>query len=165
VIEVSEKTWGLKKTHGFKPGMYDRTILCAANTGGTLYMAGNKFILDTHHNRLMGKFPGGGDWSGYERLRFDAKCGAAAVIHMGVEDADIQPPVLRRFSIPAGKWVTVEVDLTRAVEARGMDLASMANFWLVLEEMEKPAALLLDNVRQMANMPFPASETLLKPRF
>ena len=59
------------------------------------------------------------DWSGYERLWVDVLCNAPAELWLALEDDLIEPPVMRTFRIPEKQWVTLEVNLSEAVRARG----------------------------------------------
>lgn len=86
------------------------------------------------------------DWSGYERLWVDVRCKTTAELWLALEDDVIEPPVMRTFRIPKGIWVTLEVDLDQAVASRGLDLAKIANFWLLGRAAQR-AELRVDNVR------------------
>ena len=87
------------------------------------------------------------DWSGYDLLRIDVRFEAGAEkLWVEIEDDVVEPPVARTFSnLPGGRWVTVEVNLKRAVAERGLDLRRMANIWLVAK-CEK-GNILVDNIR------------------
>jgi hypothetical protein len=87
------------------------------------------------------------DWSGHDRLWIDARADtAAAEVRLAVEDAVLEPPVVRAYTLPAGRWVTLELDLREAVRARGLDLARIANFWL-LGRAPRRTEMRLDNIR------------------
>lgn len=101
------------------------------------------------------------DWSGYGRLRADVRCDdASAELRWAVEDDVIEPPVVTTYRVPKGRWVTLELDLERAVEARGLDLRRMANFWF-LGVADRAADLRIDNVR-LARPDAPASHPVLR---
>ncbi|MHC4739017.1 MAG: hypothetical protein ACYS9Y_08955, partial [Planctomycetota bacterium] len=87
------------------------------------------------------------DWSGYERLRMDVRCEEGPVeIWLAVEDDVMEPPVVRTFNAPKGEWVTLEVDLKKAVEVRELDLSKIANFWLMGRAPVR-TTVRIDNVR------------------
>ncbi len=87
------------------------------------------------------------DWSGYERLLMDVRCEEASVeVWLAVEDDIMEPPVVRKFNAPKGKWVTLEVDLKKAVEVRQMDLSKITNFWLMGRAPVR-TTVRIDNIR------------------
>jgi len=87
------------------------------------------------------------DWSGYERLLIDVRCEEASVeVWLAVEDDVMEPPVVRKFNAPKGQWVTLEVDLKKAVEVRRMDLSKIANFWLMGRAPVR-TTVRIDNIR------------------
>ena len=87
------------------------------------------------------------DWSGYDLLRMDIRCKEAPVeVWLALEDNIIEPPVMRKFKVPTGKWVTLELDLNKAVKAREMDLAKIANFWLI-GRASAHSVMRIDNIR------------------
>ncbi len=88
------------------------------------------------------------DWSGYDVLRADVKSDRGDVkMWIGLEDDEIEPYLRQSFQFPAGKWVTLEVDLRRAARERGMDLKRMRNLWTFVWETSAPTTVLMDNVR------------------
>ncbi len=141
----------------------------------------SRFYPDTREglqaHRLMTTFqwlakadPALRDWSGYERLWVDVLCDGPAELWLAVEDDLIEPPVMRTFRIPQDKWVTLEVDLSRAAALRGLDLAKIANFWLLgrsphesPHESPQRAELRIDNVR-IVKRGVPAPKRLLRDR-
>ena len=67
------------------------------------------------------------DWSGYPLLRLDYRTDGPAVrLRMEVEDMFLSFPVAQSFRVPGNKWVTLEVDLEKAVKERRLDLKRMA---------------------------------------
>lgn len=87
------------------------------------------------------------DWSGYDLFRIDVRCqGQPAKIRLALEDDVIEPPVMRVFELPADEWVTLELDLAAAAQARGLDLKRIANFWLMGVSSQR-AELRIDNIR------------------
>jgi len=87
------------------------------------------------------------DWSGHSFFRFDVKSAADKLsIRVMIEDEDIDPPIMRIVEIPKGKWVTVEVDLDKAVKIRGLDLKKILNFCILVEETSG-GKFSLDNIR------------------
>jgi len=102
------------------------------------------------------------DWSGYERLWVDVLCNAPAELWLALEDDLIEPPVMRTFRIPEKQWVTLEVNLSEAVRARGIELAKIANFWL-LGRASVRAELRVDNIR-IVRRGVPVPERLLRDR-
>lgn len=87
-----------------------------------------------------------GDWSGYDLLWMDVKTDQALEVCLSVEDETIEPPVVRAFQLPADTWVTIEMDLRAAERDRGLDLAHIANFYLLGLPKER-ATVRVDNVR------------------
>ncbi len=106
------------------------------------------------------------DWSGYQTLRLDVKLSAAAGrIRVEVEDDICQPMISRAYDVPAGRWVTLEFDLARAAEVytlesagsgrdgfkgRRLNLARIANLYLLPERLEGKTRILIDNIRLVA---------------
>ena len=86
------------------------------------------------------------DWSGYDMLRVDLKTDKPIKVWLTLEDETIEPPVVRRFNVPAGRWVTLEVDLKVAARIRGLDLEHMTNIYL-LGRPSETANIRVDNVR------------------
>lgn len=87
------------------------------------------------------------DWSGYDLLRMDVRCEEAPVeVWLALEDNILEPPVVRTFSVPTGEWVTIELDLKKAVQIRELDLARIANFWLIGRASVR-STMRIDNIR------------------
>jgi len=90
------------------------------------------------------------DWSGFPKLWMDVKStDAPAVIEIQVED-DFTPTAMfmgRKFKIPAGKWVTLEYDLAGARDARVLDPARIACFYVLATKIQGPTNIFLDNIR------------------
>ena len=87
------------------------------------------------------------DWSGYDLMRVDVRCDAVPVeLRLALEDDVLEPPVMRVYRIPKGRWVTIELDLNEAVKARGLKLATITNFWLLGRASER-AEMRIDNIR------------------
>lgn len=142
---------------GFKPGLYQSNAVFnprpqKLQADGIKHLVSHD-IFTTYHvseginSEWFSKLPAGRNWSAYSKFQVDFKTGADAVLRIAVEDEEISPPAERRFKIPAGRWVTAELDLDAAVKARGLNKAKMANFWVYLEETSEPTTLLMDNMR------------------
>jgi hypothetical protein len=87
------------------------------------------------------------DWSGYDFLRIDVRTEKTPVkLRLALEDEILEPPVMRTYQVPPGKWVTLELDLNQAVRARGLRLDEIANFWL-LGRASRRAEVRIDNIR------------------
>ncbi|MHC4691347.1 MAG: sialidase family protein [Planctomycetota bacterium] len=87
------------------------------------------------------------DFSGYDLLWVDLHCDAGPVeLWLALEDNILEPPVMRTFKIPAGKWVTVELDLKEASRVRDLDLTKISNFWLMAKSPIR-TTLRIDNIR------------------
>ncbi|MFO7900727.1 MAG: sialidase family protein [Planctomycetota bacterium] len=92
----------------------------------------------------------GTDWSGHDRLWIDCRAEIPVRLRLELEDAFIPHPVVRRFKLPAGRWVTLEVDLARAARERHLDRSKMAQLTaIVLERFDEKQTfkVWLDNVR------------------
>ena len=89
-----------------------------------------------------------GDWSGYDRLWVDFRIDKPVTrVWLAVEDQTLEPWVLRTFDdVPAGEWVTLELDLGDASRLRGLDLAHVTNVYLLAAATELTTAR-VDNVR------------------
>ncbi|MFH0918722.1 MAG: T9SS type A sorting domain-containing protein [Fibrobacterota bacterium] len=74
------------------------------------------------------------DWSGYAKLWIDLKIpgSVGARIRLELEDKYLRTPIVRNYQVPAGQWVTLEVDLLRAVSERGMDLTRMSALQMMI---------------------------------
>ena len=71
------------------------------------------------------------DWTGYELLRADVRSTKVATdVWFIVEDEVLEPPVVRTYAVKPDAWVTVEIDLAKAAEVRGLDLSRMVNFYI-----------------------------------
>ena len=74
------------------------------------------------------------DWSGYELLRIDMfvhKVDQVDCFRMEIEDDLVEPPVSITYPVPpAGKWITLELDLEKAVTERKLNLKKMRNMWI-----------------------------------
>jgi len=85
------------------------------------------------------------DWSGYERFRMDVWSEKGVeYLWLMIEDDLVEPAIVRTFKIPAGKWVTVEIDLEKAIAVRGLDLKKMANIRI---KGKGRGNVLIDNIR------------------
>ena len=101
------------------------------------------------------------DWSRYDLMRVDVRCDTARVeLRLALEDDILEPPVMRVYRIPDGRWVTIELDLNEAVEARGLNLARVANFWLLGQASER-AEVRIDNIR-IAKRSVPVQHELIR---
>lgn len=86
------------------------------------------------------------NWSDYDLLRVDLKTDKPIKVWLTLEDETIEPPVVRIFDVPAGRWVTLELDLKAAACIRGLDLAHITNLYLLGRPTEA-ANVRVDNVR------------------
>jgi hypothetical protein len=87
------------------------------------------------------------DWSDFDLLWVDVCCDAGPVkLRLALEDNILEPPVMRTFKIPAGRWVTLELDLKEAKRMRGLDLTKITNFWLISQSSVR-ATVRVDNIR------------------
>ena len=101
------------------------------------------------------------DWSDYDFLWVDVHCDAGPVkLWLALEDNLLEPPVMRTYEVPAGKWVTLELDLKEAVRVRELNLAEITNFWLMARSSVQ-AAVRIDNIR-IAQRGVPALNKLLR---
>jgi len=87
-----------------------------------------------------------GQWAGYDLLRLDLRAESKLHVWVAVEDDLIEPPVVCEFDVPGGSWITLEVDLRKAVSQRDLDLAKIANFW-VLGRSAQGTEVRVDNIR------------------
>ena len=79
-----------------------------------------------------------------------------------LEDELIEPPVMRTYKVGDSGWSTIEVDLAEAVRVRGLQLAKIANFWL-LGSASARGELRVDNVR-IVRRGVPQPKRLLRDR-
>ncbi len=101
------------------------------------------------------------DWSGYDLLWVDLRCDAGPIeLWLALEDNLLEPPVMRTYKIPAGKWVTLELDLKEAERVRELDLAKITNFWLMGRSSVR-ATVRIDNIR-IVKQGVPAPNELLR---
>ena len=101
------------------------------------------------------------DFSGYDLLWVDLRCDAGPVeLWLALEDNLLEPPVMRTYKIPAGKWITLELDLKEAVRVRELDLAKITNFWL-MGRSSVQATVRIDNIR-IVKQGVPAPNELLR---
>jgi len=108
------------------------------------------------------------DWSGYRYLRMDFKStDANARLRVDIEDEITAPMVRRVFTVPPGKWITIQYDLEQASKPLQVELppenarrlgrrkvalsrlnpAKMADIRIYPEYLDQATTLLLDNVR------------------
>lgn len=114
--DASEGEWALRKNYKsrfdpFGKGRSESGLAAVQRAGrllnGSGWMKGRKLA---------------GDWSGYDKLRVDVKStDCAATIWMRVSDHVTVPVPERRYTIPSGKWVTLEFDLAAAADAGRLD--------------------------------------------
>jgi len=101
------------------------------------------------------------DFSGYDLLRVDLRSDAGPIeINLALEDNILEPPVMRTYKVPVNEWVTIELDLQEAARVRELDLARIANFWLMARPSVR-ATVRIDNVR-IAKQGAPARNRLLR---
>ena len=101
------------------------------------------------------------DWSEYDLLRVDVHPQEAPIkLWLAIEDDVLEPPVMRTYEIPAGEWVTVELDLKEAERVRELDLAKITNFWLLAQSSVR-ATVRIDNIR-IVKQGVPAANKLLR---
>lgn len=102
------------------------------------------------------------DWSDYDLLWIDLHCDAGPVeLWLALEDDILEPPVMRTYKIPTGKWVTLELDLKEAARVRELDLAKITNFWLMGRSSVRATIIRIDNVR-IVKQGVPAPYELLR---
>lgn len=108
------------------------------------------------------------DWSGYEKLRIDAKSTNSDLqLEVLLEDELISPMSRALFAVPKGEWVTLEIDLAKkaqnvslaqdaggearfgakALAVRGLNPARMANIYIRVIDAKEATDVLIDNVR------------------
>ncbi len=108
------------------------------------------------------------DWTGYDLLRVDVCVETAEQVRhlmLEVEDNLVEPPVSVTFDAPpAGKWVTLEMDLGKAVEERKLDLSNMAHIWVRVVMKEEHLRESSRRMHQLVRDPAGAEE-LEKLRF
>ncbi len=91
------------------------------------------------------------DWSDFDLLWVDVRCDAGPVeLWLAIEDNLLEPPVMRTYKIPAGRWVTLELDLKEAERIRGLDLTKITNFWLMGQSSDR-TTVRIDNIRIVKN--------------
>ena len=101
------------------------------------------------------------DFSGYDLLRADLRSDVGDVeINLALEDNVLEPPVIRTYRIPANEWVTIELDLQEAARVRELDLARIANLWLMARPSVR-ATVRIDNIR-IAKQGAPARNRLVR---
>lgn len=104
-------------------------------------------LLMTSFQWLVKARPDLRDWSNYDLLWVDVHSDTAAVkLWLALEDNLLEPPVMRTYEIPEGKWITLELDLQEAKRVRELDLAKITNFWLMARSSVR-ATLRIDNIR------------------
>ena len=117
-------------------------------------------LLMTSFQWLVKARPDLRDWSDYDLLRVDVHSDAAPVrLWLALEDNVLEPPVMRTYEIPSGKWVTLELDLREAQRVRDLDLAKIANFWLMARSSVR-ATLRIDNIRVVRQGTFAPNKLL-----
>ncbi|MFH0919841.1 MAG: T9SS type A sorting domain-containing protein [Fibrobacterota bacterium] len=112
----------------------------------------------------------GSDWSGYDRLRIDAKSTVdSCVVWLTLQDELTSPFFIRRYVVPANQWVTLEFNLAEAakeikvplssqgalywgvdtLKGRKLNLSKMANFQVNVPHFYHVQAqrLMVDNMR------------------
>jgi len=87
------------------------------------------------------------DWSGFDYLWIDIWCSEGlTAVWLHIEDELVEPPVSGTYkNIPKGTWVTLEIDLNKAVAERGLDLKKMLNIWI--HATGPKGNVLMDNFR------------------
>lgn len=104
-------------------------------------------VLMTSFQWLVRSRPDLRDFSGYDLLRVDLLSDAGPIeIDLAVEDDVLEPPVMRTYDVPAGEWVTIELDLRQAARVRQLDLERIADFWLMARPSVR-ATVRIDNIR------------------
>ena len=101
------------------------------------------------------------DWSDYDLLWVDVHSNAASVkLWLALEDNLLEPPVMRTYEIPAGRWITLELDLKEAKLVRELDLVKITNFWLMARSSVR-ATVRIDNIR-IVKQGVPVANELLR---
>ena len=103
---------------------------------------------------------GSGPWLTERQLASGWRPCRPVELRLALEDDVLEPPVMRVYRIPNGKWVTIELDLNEAVKARGLKLAKIANFWLLGRASER-AEVRIDNIR-IVRRGVPAKHDLIR---
>ena len=120
-------------------------------------------------------FPRG--WSGYELLRIDIRAerpetGHDTQVRLFICDDVLDPPLVCHYDLKPKRWVTIELDLGRAVKERDLNLKQMRFFLLGLgpdQKYRKPRTrrdrekgiVYVDNIR-LARRDAPARLPVLK---
>jgi hypothetical protein len=107
------------------------------------------------------------DWTGWDLLRVDVKPTSAIKVWLGIEDEVIEPPVVGVYALPAGKWITLEIDLNAAAKLRRLDRKHMTNIYLTGSRTER-TTVLVDNIRLVKagaknDLPVLRDETPMEP--
>jgi len=141
--DVTEGRWALVRTIGDRYG-----FLRPGNRTSYYIRHRTGLVLNTYgwFKRAMPA-----DWSDFDAFRMDVKSDTVDLkVLLELEDAFIPDPVVRRYEVPAGKWVTLEVDLKQAARQRWLDLKTMAALRLIATEMGtlvRGAVVRVDNLR------------------
>jgi hypothetical protein len=126
-------------------------------------------------NVFDGFFPR--NWSGFDSMRLEVwidrpETGFDTVLMIHIGDEDLDPPLEAEYTVPTGKWVTLEFDLERGSTERGLKLERICYFLLRLgpkqqakkvriwREWEK-ATIYVDNIR-LCNRNDPANFPVLR---
>lgn len=118
-------------------------------------------LLMTSFQWLVKARPDLRDWSNYDLLRVDIRSDTTPVrLWLALEDNVLEPPVMRTYEIPSGKWVTLELDMREAQRVRDLDLAKITNFWLMARSSVQ-ATVRIDNIR-IARLGTPTRNELLQ---
>ncbi|MFH1024496.1 MAG: sialidase family protein [Planctomycetota bacterium] len=105
------------------------------------------------------------DWSDWPLLRVDFRTDGPAVRpRMEIEDLFLSFPVVSEFDVPGNTWVTLEVDLEKAIAQRRLDPKRIAHLLLMIWSVpdgKREFACYMDNIR-LAKRDAPATLPIVK---
>jgi len=87
------------------------------------------------------------DWTGFDLLRVDVKSTVQVKMRICIEDLYTEPWLGATYDVPAGKWVTLDMNIAKAAKERSFDFKHIASLLLVGIESPKPPQILVDNIR------------------
>ncbi len=153
VYPIYPNIWSYSKINGrifsFQPESYSNSFASLIGKGVYYddFFKSQWRMTGTMFNFQIDSLPLGHNWNGFNKLRMDVKSGANTAIRIRIGDDKIWPMICRTFTVPAGEWKTLEVDLDSAVIVRGLDLSDMMDCWIQLVSTDAPTSVYYDNVR------------------